>query len=310
MGAIPGTLFTRVEHGSFPVSRNGKGVRVQWPQGERSYPNWRRALIAIYNRNPVPGEGSVDPHLTFNRYFRLGRYAPRRPASNLLDLFTPDPENQVTITPPSPEPEIDSSLAVQEEALQEPTLGFDPEEKWLDIRRIFFSGFAKQAIGMGYDPEDVLQDTYVKILAQNAGPKPFNPEKASFGHYIYIMCRHALSNYNRRWSGKRRREQFGTRNLEGEMIDVATSDMATVPAHQEEKVAWREAREGLFEYLEMRAQELGFPVRYVRHCMERYCLDGAYFKTIGEEIGISPGRVSGMVRALREEARTWVYQVA
>lgn len=74
------------------------------------------------------------------------------------------------------------------------TLGIDLSVKAKDVARIFYAGFGRK-INSGH--EEILQEVYAGILKRNQGRGAFDPEKASFGHYVHMVCLCVLSNYIR-----------------------------------------------------------------------------------------------------------------
>lgn len=77
----PAVLFSRSEHGSHPVKviRGSDGTlsyRVDWPDGSVEYDSARKLVRALYNEGDI-GPESKDPGMSFERYFRLGRFAPK-----------------------------------------------------------------------------------------------------------------------------------------------------------------------------------------------------------------------------------------
>ena len=224
-----GSLFARTEHGGHRVTPLPRGFEISWPQGSLKYSSARQTIIALVNQEPVPSSRAYDPHLSFNRYFRQGRYAKViYPQLDTLSLFQSDPPNQVTIgisTKP-----VESSLTV----LVTPRLGIDLDNRGHEVRKLFFAGFGRMVNQNGFDPEDVLQEIYRGILVRNFGKCPFDPRKSSFGHYVHMVCNCIVSNYRRRNARINRFESFGVMGSDGEDQDVSTSDIAFSDSTQEE----------------------------------------------------------------------------
>lgn len=80
--------------------------------------------------------------------------------------------------------------------IPEPTqLGIDVDEKYYDIRRLFYNRYAKQIVAFGDDPEDVLQEVYRGILIRNKGTCPYDPRKSAFSTYVMLVCHCIVSNH-------------------------------------------------------------------------------------------------------------------
>jgi len=83
----PATLYSRTEHGGHQVEviETPEGLRytVNWPdpRGSVEYDSARKLVRALYNDGDI-GPDSKDPGMSFERYFRLGRWAPR---DNLIE---------------------------------------------------------------------------------------------------------------------------------------------------------------------------------------------------------------------------------
>lgn len=90
-----------------------------------------------------------------------------------------------------------------------PVRGIDLEARGHEVAKLLHAGFTSWIRTSGYDFEDVLQEVYRKILVSNAGTKPWDPAKSSFGHYVHMVCRSALSNYHRKAARVASKEQVG-----------------------------------------------------------------------------------------------------
>jgi DNA-directed RNA polymerase specialized sigma24 family protein len=293
------TLFARTEHGGHRVTRVPAGVLVDWPQGTRKYPNAKRAIIALVNRDPDALPTAYDPHLTFDRYFRQGRY--RRvqyPALDTLTLFRSDPKNQVTITKRAAPPVIPDVLTVHV------PLGIDLDRRYMEVRKIFFAGFCARVFRMGYDPEDVFQELCKGLLIRNSGKCPFDPRKSSFGHYIHMVAGCILSNYRRRYSRLSRNESFGVRTHDGEILDVAEADLVTCEPRQEGAAELRAAQRTLIPRIIREAQSEGHNPTDVEACVG-YISEGHNFKETAALAGCSVSAVSSIARVIRRVAADW-----
>lgn len=220
-GVFMEVVYARQEHGSIPIYRSQDRIEVDWPEiGRRVYPNTRKTLLAVVNNDPyLKKPEKVDLHYSWDRYFRKGKYARQSYYSQgVLELFG-DPSLSVV---PSKRKNQDLSLSVSAGK----KLGIDLNKKALDVRKLFYAGFARKVIGMGYDPEDVLQEIYRGILVRNKGKCPFDETKSSFGHYVHMVAGCIISNYRRKFSRIERNEVVGVYDENGERQDVACSKLA------------------------------------------------------------------------------------
>lgn len=89
-----------------------------------------------------------------------------------------------------------------------PELGIDVGEKSHDIRRLFFKRYAKVAVSLGEDPEDVLQEVYKGLLLRNRGKCPYDPRKSAFSTYVMMVCHCVTSNYFKKASDTYKRKVY------------------------------------------------------------------------------------------------------
>ena len=217
---VPPVLYARQEHGGHRVERgDAGGFTVYWPNGPIAYRSARSTIRALVNREPVVTPTLRDPHLTFDRYFRVGRW--RNPTATVdgadaISLFAPTP----TVIIPKPKPP-----------------GIDLKGRGHEVRKLFFAGFARRVLRYGYDPDEVLQEVYAGLLVRNNGKCPFDPRKSSFGHYVHMVCECIVSNHHRKHNRRAQSEVFGATNRDGEEIDFALSDAATVQADQDRQIS-------------------------------------------------------------------------
>jgi len=218
----PAILYARQEHGGFRVERGGGGgFTVFWPHGPTVYQSARSTIRALVNREPVVTPTLRDPHLTFDRYFRVGRW--KQPLVDVgldaLSLFAP------------------ISVVVAPKPVQAKPPGIDLKGRGHEVRKLFYAGFARRVLRYGYDPDEVLQEVYAGLLVRNRGKCPFDPSKSSFGHYVHMVCGCILSNYHRKHDRRAQFEVFGSKDADGEEIDFALSDAATVQADQDRQIS-------------------------------------------------------------------------
>jgi len=191
------------------------GFTVYWPNGPIAYRSARSTIRALVNREPVVTPTLRDPHLTFDRYFRVGRW--RNPTATVdgadaISLFAPTP----TVIIPKPKPP-----------------GIDLKGRGHEVRKLFFAGFARRVLRYGYDPDEVLQEVYAGLLVRNNGKCPFDPRKSSFGHYVHMVCECIVSNYHRKHNRRAQSEVFGSKDADGEEIDFALANTVGVEADQD-----------------------------------------------------------------------------
>ena len=324
--------WTRWEHGAAPVEKTDAGKWViHYPDHTEEYDSGRALMRALH--------GGRDPHLTVERYFRLGKHAPPvkpvepknggSPALSTLELFSggqePD-ENLGEVTgqvggftvrvipksPPThktkkrvrlrrakPAPQKDGGLLAFFKA-PEVKLGIDLENRSHEVRKLLFAGFGKRIIAMGYDPEDVLQDVYRGLLARNIGRCPWDARKASFGHYVHMVCSCILSNYHRRYDRINRREQAGALDWQDGarvLVDVASSSLPVFKAEQSYSIERHELIEELEQKIIADVEE-----PYLALTALPYVLEGKGRREIAREIGEREGMVGKAVNEIKRLA--------
>lgn len=290
-------VYARQEHGSHPIYRNGDHIEVEWPViGRKSYPNARKTLLAVVNNDPFLKKlKPKDLHYSWDRYFRTGKYSKRHQLKmDTLSLFV----DSITVSK-TPEHKQDLSLSV---LVEEPVLGIDLDKRGIEVRKLFYAGFASKAIAKGYDPEDVLQELYKGLLVRNTGKCPFNPNKSSFGHYVYMVAGCILSNYNRRYSRLQRNEVFGVKDRDGEVVDVAMSSLAQEKPFEDSEYETEDLKRHLKSEILKKAGENKIN-------LERACpvidmmFEGYKNKEIIEETGFSANWVSKFLKFARKVVR-------
>lgn len=296
------TVYARVEHGGHrvtPLVGDSSGYKVEWPGGPRVYPSARQTIIALVNQDPSPPIDAYDPHLTFDRYFRRGGYQKYpEPNVDVFDLFRPTPG--IAIAEPDTQLRPSSALTVY----QPPQKGFDVNARAVEVRKLFYAGFARRVLRMGYDPEEVLQEVYLGLMVRNEGKCPFDPAKSSFGHYVHMVCGCIVSNYHRRYARLARNEVFGVANFDDETVDVAEADLVKVEAAQEDESVLASTMRVLTNLVETAAQEAGFDARLAVRCLT-YLSEGRRNKEIIEATGSNPTMISKMIKLIREVTQTW-----
>lgn len=324
--------WTRWEHGAAPVEKTDKGSwKVHYPDRTETFDSARALMRALH--------GGRDPHLTIERYFRLGKYSPKQSTQpkviktnqaesqesqgpGILDLFSQGDSGSETTgnlllptrVPKShtkkrirfrkakPAPQQDGgllSLLSQQfsEAAETIKLGIDLENRSHEVRKLLFAGFGKKIVAMGYDPEDVLQDVYRGLLARNNGKCPWDARKASFGHYVHMVCGCILSNYHRRYDRINKREQAGTmdyRDGARVLVDVAESSLPVFKAEQ----TYSMEREALIEDIETRiCHEVDEP--YLALTCLPYVLEGRGRREVAKLVGEREGLVGAAINEIK-----------
>lgn len=259
---------------------------MSWPQGSFSYPNARQLIIALVNQAPQPPPEAKDPKLTFNRYFRLGRYAKYRPLkTDTLELF--------------------SGLAIEEPAVKIPKsdlivhvpLGIDLANRGNEVAKLFYAGFGRTAARKGWDLQEVLQEVYKALLIRNQGTCPWDPAKSSFGHYVHMVCRGVMSNYGRKTARVYDAESYGTYSSAGEEIDVAESNLAVTEENTSE-IDGLLLRRKLRDLVLEGSAESGTSPSVLGSCFDLIS-EGGTQREISEKLGISIDRVSRVSKFIR-----------
>lgn len=135
-----------------------------------------------------------------------------RPVDPSISIEAPirawaDPVVSIVVEPTSPEViKAKSTLTVDPKAI---VRGIDLVNRAHEVRKLLFAGFGSRISRSGYEPDDVLQEVYKGILARNVGTCVFDPRKASFGHYVHMVCGCVLANYHRKQSRRAIHEQVG-----------------------------------------------------------------------------------------------------
>ena len=193
-----------------------------------------------------------------------------------------------------------------------PSLGIDLAKRGQEVQKLLFSGFGQWIYSCGYDPEDVLQEIYKGVLTRNSGKCPFDPSRASFGHYVHMLCGSVLSNYHRRMQRERGREQVGVPGFEGGVY--TTVDVASGNGLQMQTVALKpgfeeaDARRDLADHIIQAASEKAPEVREEAELALRALplLQAGYTPTdIATELGVPRIRLGEALDRLRTWASEW-----
>jgi DNA-directed RNA polymerase specialized sigma24 family protein len=306
--AVMDTYYARWEHGNHKVIRNTKGYQVHWPcemGGTVSYPSARQTILALVNGSPVVAKGARDPKMTFDRYFKIGRHASRRSRRNsqtqdALLMFSAE----ISVAQTQSQYDVGDHLSV---AVNVRPPGIDLEAREHEVRKLFYAGFGRKVIRMGYDPEEVLQEVYKGLLVRNNGKCPFDPEKSSFGHYVHMVCAGRVANYHRKHSRRSRYEVFGVSAVgePGTIIDVAEADLASTEATQYDTLAMNAATEDLTSFIYRRGvEERHNDPDFLVTCAVKL-LNGQRRGEIATETGKTTGQIGRVLRTVRAFTLEW-----
>ena len=288
-------LFSRTEHGGRKVEILDSGFEVDWPQGSVHYPNARQLIIALVNQEPKPGTGAKDPHLTFDRYFRRGRYQlGGYPQEDTLSMFK-------DLTVSGLRSNINPTGLIVH--VPKPNVGIDFEKRGHEVAKLFYAGFANTARRKGWDLAEVLQEVYKALLIRNVGKCPWDPAKSSFGHYVHMVIRGVMSNYGRKYSRVYGAEVYGTNSSSGETIDVAESSLARCESSAPQ-VDMHKDRSNLHRFLLTKLTEEGLNPVTVEEVLTRIS-EGHTQKDIAKDLKLGADKVSLIVRRIRAVASEW-----
>jgi len=307
-------LFTRHEHGNHPIwvtDDDSPIYRVGFDDGPKEYTSARQMLIDLH--------GGKDKHLTFDRYFRLGKWAPPERTSrtaaltvfDLLDPIVPKVTPAITVaTRDVPVwPEEWRGLVV--DGGSRIALGVDLEKRGHEVAKLFHKGFGARVLRQGLDPQDVLQEVYKGIITRNNGKCPFDPRKSSFGHYVHMVTGCVLSNYQRRERERKRREKIGIgmydRNDGWTTVDVAASNLTRkIPGHDKcfEEFELDMAQRDLLTHIGNYGVGSKIPMANVEKVLP--LLPGGFTRQeMADRTGLSKSAVTKTVHHIRDIAREW-----
>lgn len=299
------TLWSRYRDGAEKViiipgevTPGGRRKRDSWKftVGSREYHSARSLLIDI-THHPRARNWTLD------RYFGLGKFAepPLRTENvslSILEII--DPSNALEVSPP---------VAIDPAALVTP-LGIDLAKRGDEVAKLLFAGFGQQIRACGYDPDDVLQEVYAGILVRNRGKCPFDPRKASFGHYVHMVCECVMSNYHRKQNRIRGKEQVGApgRDEAGDsgIVDVQDSYSAV---QMSISVAGdpldARAAEDLLKFMERSPKGMS-PDAVLAAKILPMVQDGYGRSDIAETLGVGKAAVSRALGFLRRSVKAWL----
>ena len=312
--------WTRWEHGSAPVEKTDNGWNIHWPDRVESFDSGRALMRALH--------GGRDPHLTVERYFRLGKHAPPQqpvkpetatPVQSTLEMFGVGTEvsdsrppiyknkrkpasstkKRVRLRRSRPAPQADGGLVSYLKVVPDPgpVLGIDLVNRSHEVRKLLFAGFGKRIVAMGYEPEDVLQDVYRGLLARNKGKCPWDARKASFGHYVHMVCSCILSNYHRRYDRINKRERAGVMDWsDGSrvLVDVAESSLPVYQQDQDHHIRHDELVQELEDAI---CREMDEP--WLALSALPYVLEGRGRREVAKLLGEREGLVGAAINEIK-----------
>lgn len=139
-------------------------------------------------------------------------------------------------------------------------LGIDVVAKKLDITKIVHKFFRVE----GYSMEELLQEVFVAIIHKNCTRSAHNPNKSSFGHYVYMVANNVCVNLVH----KKRRYDREKDSIDAPVsADDARSILDTVedPNARQEPDAFTEKMEEFENALRMKGEwDLARYIRAVR----------------------------------------------
>ena len=308
-GGIEPNFYSRYEHGSRPIwiteSGGTKIYKVGFDDRVAEFTSTRQLLMALDPRGK-------DNHLTFDRYFRTGRFDKEQKSEpkNLLDLLAPTPNPIILptdltiaqkVTPRKKKAARKSDIVVAGS-----DLGIDLAKRGHEVAKLMYAGFARRILRAGYDPEDVLQEVYRGILARNNGICPFDVKKSSFGHYVHMVINCVLSNFHRKEQRRMEREQVGMMSYSDDgwrNVDVAEANIAEESgSFVQEELEVSYVQDELLSFLQgekpTREHELAtqiLPLMRLGHSR----------KEIAAEIGVSRSTVSKVLAFIKRGASDW-----
>ena len=272
-------------------------------------------------------------HWTFDRYFKKGRHGTFTPGDvSVLDVlgWTDPPIYDASITKPkgksftqgpigyrtrpkfalleTSEHEHSAPLALVDGTSVH--LGIDLVRRHREIPKLLFAGFGHLIRRAKYNPDDVLQEVYKGLLVRNRGRCPFDPRKASFGHYVHMVCSCVLANYHRKLKRQRSMEQLGSREWDDGVYvekDVADSNIAQTVVGTGGLPLYATAVEDLGSYLSTK-HVARTPEGKLAITVLPLHAAGCTRTEIATSVGKSKAAVSKALTIIRAHAQAW-YEV-
>lgn len=294
--------------------KRGKGKAETWTftvpngvgtDGAKVYQSAKSLLIDLAPEGRGLNVGAR--HWTLDRYFGMGRFEqPSVVGLTILEIL--DPSNALELQAPTPR-----GLGL----ILDPTLvplGIDLAKRGDEVAKLLFSGFGHAIHSAGLDPEDVLQEVLAGILIRNKGTCPFDSRKASFGHYVHMVCECVMSNVHRKNNRMRSREQTGAIGFSADgdgsscvdasdsmMADQAAITIAETEGHPMDRYMFTD----LFKYISTNPKGQSVDARVALLALP-YVQEGYGRAEIAESLGISKAAVSRALTFLRRTVREWL----
>ncbi len=169
------------------------------------------------------------------------------------------------------------------------TRGIDLDNRGIEVRRILYSCFGKKIVAQGFDPEEVLQEVYLKIAKANIGANPYNSVKSGFSHYVYMACNSLLLNYRKKEVRRSTKIVTGIRGVDGDGDagesavddrDEGTVELELMVRSIKDRLGGNDLAGRIVEML-----AIGYPRR-----------------EIARELGVEPRKVSTAMKLIQDRA--------
>lgn len=323
-GSAPRVLYSRVTDGSRPVRVLDDGYEVIEQGGVAKHFATAQGLLAELTGHPTGRHWSLD------RYFGTGKFEkPSMGQTDVFDLFAHQEVAPIVLQPLAPSlitlrssmditvpaerispTQKNPGMAVspaRETLVVEGPVGIDLTRRAHEVRKLLFAGYGKRIFASGYDPDDVLQEVYRKLLVANQGKSPWDPSKSSFGHYVHMVCGSALSNFHRKQKRIKEMEQIGIKSLHKDglrMGDVGSAtNLAAKTTVETQDSLLSEAADDLIEFiLDSHPHDT---TTHLAIAILPHVTSGESRKQIAIDLGISMAALSRAVSRLRASACAW-----
>jgi hypothetical protein len=189
-----------------------------------------------------------------------------------------------------------------------PARGIDLAARGHEVTKLLYAGFSHWIYSSGYDFEDVLQEVYRKILVANQGKAPWDPTKSSFGHYVHLVCRSALSNFHRKAARIRSKEQIGIYHLrDGVWKETDVASASRPVGRQTQQALENDPAEDLQRYILGETPYAEDPMAPLAAQMVPYIQAGHTLKDTALHLGVERTLVSKAMKLLRTAAAAWAH---
>lgn len=166
-------------------------------------------------------------------------------------------------------------------------MGIDLKGRGIEVKKILYSCFGRKIVAMGYDPEEVLQEVYLKLAKANGGENPYNPHKSAFSHYVHMACNSLILNYRKKEIRRESKIVTGVRMADGDtdagdaavaIEDRGTIELEVMVRSVKERIGGNELAGQILDLL-----AAGYPRR-----------------ELARELGVEPRKVSGAMKLLQK----------